>query len=68
MDFMSALSQAKAWIDEIDGVESVAEGLYDGRPCITVFVSRAVPRSTLPDALGEWKVVVQGANPLNTGS
>ena len=62
MDFKSALSQAQAWINEIDGVESVAEGLYDGKPCITVFVSSAVPRNTLPDTLGEWKIVVQGAN------
>jgi hypothetical protein len=61
MDFASALRRAQGWVGRIAGVERVAEGVYDGKPCITVFVSSSEPRRVLPALLGEWRVVQQGA-------
>ncbi len=52
MDFVSALRQAQSWVGSIAGVEGVAEGIFDGQPCITVFVSTAEPRAHLPRLLG----------------
>lgn len=60
MTFAQALEVAEAWVDTMDGVESVAEGLCDGEPCITVFVSSRLPGQQLPGRLGVWKVVLEG--------
>jgi hypothetical protein len=59
MDFASALHEAEKWVGEVDGVESVAEGVHDGHPCITVFVSSRAPAKILPRRLGTWVVVVE---------
>lgn len=60
MTFAEALKMAQGWVDTVDGVESVAEGLSSGEPCITVFVSSAMPSGRLPPALGPWKIVLDG--------
>ncbi len=67
MDFVSALRQAQSWVGSIAGVEGVAEGIFDGQPCITVFVSTAEPRAHLPRLLGEWRVLLQGVGTTLTG-
>jgi hypothetical protein len=59
MDFVTALHEAEKWVGEVDGVESVAEGVHDGHPCITVFVSSETPARILPRQLGAWPVVVE---------
>lgn len=63
MTFIEALEHAETWVDRIEGVEGVAEGLVDGRPCITVFVSSAQARRALPVVVGRWPVVVEGMEP-----
>lgn len=62
MDFATALRYARTWRGAIPGVEAISEGIEDGQPCITVFVSSPASRSLLPTRLGAWKVVVQGAH------
>lgn len=61
MDFASALRQAEKWVTTVPGVENVAEGLHEGRPCITVFASSKEPVRVLPQSLGGWVVVVEGS-------
>ncbi len=61
MTFTEALELAESWVDTVDGVEGVAEGLSGEEPCITVFVSSDAPSGRLPSALGGWKVVVEGS-------
>ena len=61
MTFAEALELAESWVDTVDGVEGVAEGLSGEEPCITVFVSSDAPSGRLPSALGGWKVVVEGS-------
>ena len=60
MKFRDALCEAEKWVDEVEGVESVAEGTQDGAPCITVFVSSPEPRKVLPKLLGRWAIVIAG--------
>lgn len=61
MTFAEALELAGRWVDTVDGVEGVAEGLTGEEPCITVFVSSDAPGGRLPSALGRWKIVLEGA-------
>ena len=68
MNFADALSEAEAWIGSIDGVEDVAEGILNGAPCITVFVSSQDVFRLLPPRLGRWPVVAQGADARGSGS
>jgi hypothetical protein len=60
MTFAEALTFAAAWVGSLEGVESVAEGLSGGEPCITVFVSSPVTARLIPATVGRWKVVVEG--------
>lgn len=60
MTFAEALKMAEAWVETVDGVEGVAEGLTGEEPCITVFVSSSEPSTRLPNALGHWKIVLEG--------
>jgi hypothetical protein len=59
MDFAHALHEAEKWVDEVEGVESVSEGVHDGEPCITVFVSSRTAARILPNHLGDWSVVIE---------
>ena len=59
MDLTETLRKAEAWLDEIDGVEGVAEGEFEGRPCITVFVSTNKALSKIPDEFLGFKVAVE---------
>ena len=60
MTFVEALAFAGSWVGALDGVESVAEGLSGGEPCITVFVSSPTAARLIPATVGRWKVVVEG--------
>ncbi len=57
-DFAQALREAEAWLD-LEGVEGVAEGKAEGRPCITVFVSRKEAAEKIPKTLHGQKVVIE---------
>ena len=59
MRFEEALRRAEAWLDEIEGVEGVAEGKEGEARCVTVFVSTPEAAETIPSFLGEHKIVVE---------
>ncbi len=59
MEFAEALKTAEAWMDEMEGVQGVAEGELDGERCITVFVASLDAAKGLPEELGGHKVVVE---------
>jgi hypothetical protein len=67
MTFAEALRVAEKWIDRIPGIERVAEGLVEGEPCITVFVSSRVAASQLPVNVGRWRVVIDGVGGRRPG-
>jgi len=60
MKFSDALTEAEQWIDSISGVERVSEGVENGEPCITVFVSSKSAATQLPTRVGPWAVIVDG--------
>ncbi|HXJ19727.1 MAG TPA: hypothetical protein VMT03_05790 [Polyangia bacterium] len=68
MKFSDALIQAERWVNEISGVERVAEGIENGEPCITVFVSSKGATRQLPDRLGPWRIVIQGLHTDRDGA
>jgi hypothetical protein len=59
MRFEEALDRATIWMDEIDGVQGVAEGQHEGERCITVFVSVPELPEGIPTHLGKYKVIVE---------
>jgi hypothetical protein len=59
MNFASALLEGEKWVGAVEGVERVAEGVHDGHPCITVFVSSRGPTKVLPRSLGGWPVIIE---------
>lgn len=59
MDFATALAEAQTWMDEVEGVQGVAEGELDGERCITVFVAGPDAADKIPAQLAEHKVVVE---------
>ncbi|NMM50477.1 hypothetical protein [Marinigracilibium pacificum] len=61
-DIEKALAKASSWVDNIDGVEGVAQGLKNGKDCITVFISNDEVQSKLPKELDGYAIVVE-----NTG-
>ena len=58
MDFEAALTEARSWVDEIDGVVGVDQGEADGKPAIVVSVARAEVAGELPEELHGHPVVV----------
>lgn len=67
MGIDDALRQAERWLDEIEGVEGVAQGKTDGQDCITVFVSSKATAGEIPDRLHGYKVVVEETGPFHAG-
>ncbi len=59
MDFATALQKAEGWLDEIEGVEGVAQGKVGECHCITVFVSQEEAAEKLPSTFHGFKVVVE---------
>ena len=58
-DFAEALRKAEAWIDEIEGVEGVAQGRTGEDDCITVFVSMAEAAEKIPSSFHGYKVAIE---------
>jgi hypothetical protein len=59
MTFDEALRKALTWMDTIEGVHGVAEGTFEGRKCINVFVGDSRVASRLPKRIGTYSVVVR---------
>ena len=68
MNFAEALRKAEAWLDEIDGVEGVAQGKVGEEDCITVFVSRAEAAQKIPRDFHGCKVVVEHTDSFHAQS
>lgn len=64
MGILAAIEKAEQWMDDIDGVEGVAEGEQDGKPTITVFVSKEEAKAKLPTELEGYPVVVEENGPF----
>lgn len=58
MDFDDALNEARAWVEEIDGVTSVVAGEANGKPAIVVEVADDRATAELPRNLHGHQVVV----------
>lgn len=58
MTISQALAEVQHWFD-YEGVEGIAEGQYEGKPCITVFVSIEQDKSPFPDEYKGFKVIVE---------
>lgn len=58
MTITQALKEVQHWFD-YKGVEGIAEGEYNGKPCITVFVSTEQDKSPFPDEYKGYKVIVE---------
>ncbi|CAM3626335.1 hypothetical protein ZORO111903_13920 [Zobellia roscoffensis] len=58
MNIEDALKEIQSWLF-LKGIEGVAQGEYDGKPCITVFVSLTEVKNTLPETYKGFKVVIE---------
>lgn len=58
MTISEALAEVQHWFD-YEGVEGIAEGEYNGKPCITIFVSIELDKSPFPDKYKGFKVVIE---------
>ena len=65
VNFNEALKEAEAWLN-FEGVEGIAEGEINGKPCISVFVSRKVKE--IPDEQRGVRVVVEGSGEFDAFS
>jgi hypothetical protein len=61
-DLAAALQDAQVWMDEIPGVESVAESESDGKPCIWVYVTSPEAAARLPKTFQGYIVRVQAGD------
>lgn len=59
MDFSEALQKAEAWLDEIEGVEGIAQGEMGGKDCITVFISLNEAAEKIPNTFHGHMVVIE---------
>ena len=59
MDFAEALKKAESWLDEIEGVEGIAQGLSEGADCITVFVSLPEAAEKIPSSFHGHPVIIE---------
>jgi hypothetical protein len=64
----SVVDAARAWL-EIDGVEGIAEGSHEGKPCVVVLTSSAPEalRRRLPARILGLPVIVRHSRALPPG-
>jgi len=58
MTITQALEEVQHWFN-YEGVEGIAEGEYEGKPCITVFVSVIHNKSLFPEYYKDFKVIIE---------
>ena len=58
MTITQALEEVQHWFD-YKGVEGIAEGRYEGKPCITVFVSGDYDKTVFPATYKGFKVTIE---------
>lgn len=59
MDFQEALRKAETWLDEIEGVEGIAQGKIGEKDCITVFVTLEETAAKIPSSLDGHPVIIE---------
>ena len=68
MDIAEALRKAEAWLDEIEGVEGVAQGKTGENDCITVLVSLTEAAKKIPSNFHGYKVVIDNTDSFHAQS
>ena len=68
MEFADALRKAEAWLDEIEGVEGVAQGKSGDGDCITVFVSLTEAAKKIPNNFHGYRVVIEHSGSFHAQS
>ncbi|MBT2160542.1 hypothetical protein [Zobellia barbeyronii] len=58
MNIQDALKEIQSWL-YLNGIEGVAQGEYEGKPCITVYVSLPNTETILPTVYKGFKVVIE---------
>lgn len=59
MNYTEALDKAVAWMDEIEGVEGVADGMSGKEACILVFLSLPEAANKIPKTFHGFKVLTE---------
>ncbi|GAA4271528.1 hypothetical protein U6A24_13155 [Aquimarina gracilis] len=57
MKIEEALNEIESWLF-LDGVEGIAQGEYESRPCITIFLSNPEVKFMIPSEYKGYKVVI----------
>ena len=58
MTITQALEEVQHWFD-YQGVQGIAEGMHEGKPCITVFVLEDCDKTVFPDRYQGFKVIIE---------
>lgn len=64
VDFPAALQEAQVWMDEIPGVQAVAECESAGEKCIYVYVTVPDAAARLPAEFKGYRVIVEQGDPM----
>jgi hypothetical protein len=65
VDFAEALRKAEVWMDQIPGVQGVAQGMVGEQDCITVFVSTEEAAEKIPQEFHGFRVSVESTGEFN---
>lgn len=65
MNIETALKKAETWLDEIEGVEGIAQGKMDEEDCITVFVTIAEAAEKIPKQFHGFPVCIEITDPFH---
>lgn len=58
MNIQDALKEIQSWL-YLNGIEGVAQGEYEGKPSITVYVSLPKTETILPTVYKGFKVIIE---------
>ena len=65
VDFPVALERAQLWMDEVQGVQAVGEGEFEGKKCIAVHITLPEAAAKLPAEFDGYKVVIEQGDPIH---
>ena len=64
VDFPVALEHAQVWMDEVRGVQAVGECEFEGKKCISVYVTLPEAAAALPSEFEGYKVIIEQGGPF----
>lgn len=65
VDFPVALEHAQVWMDEVQGVQAVGECEFEGKKCISVYITLPEAAAKLPAEFEGYKVVIEQGDPIH---